>query len=360
VLNQPLEERTDGYEETVDAFGIPFVGFPVQKRKRSRTGSWGNKPVWIEPDSKKVKFRIRVPNVRSWAVSVVTRLSEVIQVGSLPITHANPVAEVVVRSVVGTSEKRIKLDDYRTEWPLLKTAFVMARELLEVTSPGSAMDQGFGPTFDELLELTLQYVDSGVSYPPKGGDQRDIAIPHWRLQAVDILENAVRGHSPGTAPVPILATPEWLDSTGLRRFQWTGIVADGKKAHTGKVPCHTNLEKQFADFLDSAPDVVRYLKNERFGFSVTYYENSRPRQFYPDFIVAVRGNDGKEVMWLAETKGEMRTNVTLKNAAAEFWCQKMSLTKYGQWQYLFAQQLKLEAALATGIQGFGHLVGALR
>ena len=35
VLNQPLAERPEGYEETVDAFGIPFVGFPVQKRKRS-------------------------------------------------------------------------------------------------------------------------------------------------------------------------------------------------------------------------------------------------------------------------------------------------------------------------------------
>ena len=34
VLNQPLEERPEGSEETVDAFGIPFVGFPVEKRKR--------------------------------------------------------------------------------------------------------------------------------------------------------------------------------------------------------------------------------------------------------------------------------------------------------------------------------------
>jgi len=41
VLNQPLDERPEGSEETVDAFGIPFVGFPVEKRKRPRTGEWG-------------------------------------------------------------------------------------------------------------------------------------------------------------------------------------------------------------------------------------------------------------------------------------------------------------------------------
>lgn len=40
-----------------------------------------------------------------------------------------------------------------------------------------------------------------------------------------------------------------------------------------------DLEKIFAEFLDGAKDVIRYLKNERFGFFVTYYEHNHPRQF---------------------------------------------------------------------------------
>ena len=71
VLNQPLDERPEGSEETVDAFGIPFVGFPVEKRKRPRTGEWDQKPIWIEADAKKTKYRVTVPNVRSWAVGVL-------------------------------------------------------------------------------------------------------------------------------------------------------------------------------------------------------------------------------------------------------------------------------------------------
>ena len=125
------------------------------------------------------------------------------------------------------------------------------------------------------------------------------------------------------------------------------------------MPCHTDLEKKFADFLDGAKDVVRYLKNERFGFSVTYYDHNRPRQFYPDFIVTTRGSDGNEVQWLAETKGEMRTNVPLKNGAAQQWCDQMSATKYGQWRYLFAQQIKLEKALNKGINSFAALAAEL-
>src|SRR5258705_10398578 len=61
VLNQPLDERPEGYEETVDAFGIPFVGFPVQKRKRSRTGSWDIKQVWIEREPNTPSFQVCVP-----------------------------------------------------------------------------------------------------------------------------------------------------------------------------------------------------------------------------------------------------------------------------------------------------------
>lgn len=101
------------------------------------------------------------------------------------------------------------------------------------------------------------------------------------------------------------------------------------------------------------------MKNERFGFSVTYYENNRPRQYYPDFIVAVRDLHGREVMWLAETKGEIRPNTALKRQAADAWCQKMSLTKHGQWRYLFVQQRKFERALNTGVKSFAELTAAL-
>jgi hypothetical protein len=51
-------------------------------------------------------------------------------------------------------------------------------------------------------------------------------------------------------------------------------------------------------------------------------------------IFVVRGDDDKETMCLAETKGEMRTNIPLKNGSAELWCEKMSTTKHGQWRRL--------------------------
>jgi type III restriction enzyme len=365
VLNQPLEERPEGSEETVDAFGIPFIGFPVEKRKRPKTGHWGQKPVWIEADAKKEKFRVRVPNVRSWAVGVTESLADLVRVEELPEVRMNfkDAPDVKVKPVVGGKpEALLTLEEFRKEWPLLKTAFLMAEELFEATNPGSAADLGIGPTFDELLDLSRRYLDSRVLAVEADGhknDPRDVGIYYWRRQALDVLENAVRGVGVGgVEPVPILGNPEWLDSANLRRFQWTGVLADGKRCHTNKLPCHTDLEKQFADFLDRAADVVRYFKNERFGFSVTYYEGNRPRQYYPDFIVTAREADGREATWLAETKGEIRPNTALKSEATQLWCEKMSRTTYGQWRYLFLQQKKLEASLASGVKSLADLAAS--
>ncbi len=367
VLNQPLDERPDGGEETVDAFGIPFIGFPVEKRKRPRTGEWGNKPIWIEPDAKKEKYRVTLPNVRSWAVGVVESLADLLRIEDLPQIRLNPKdtpPDVHVRPVVGGAPEAVMtLEEVRKEWPVLRTAFLMAEELYQETNPGAAAELGIGPTFDELLDVSRRYLDTRVVPIEAGGiksDIRDVGIYYWRRQVLDALDTAIRGAGvSGVEAVPILGSPEWLDTARLRRFQWTGLVADGKRCHTNKVPCHTDLEKRFADFLDGAKDVVRYFKNERLGFSVTYYESNRPRQYFPDFIIVARDKDGREAWWLAETKGEIRPNTSLKSESARLWCEKMSGTKYGQWRYLFVQQRKLESALASGVNSLGELTESL-
>lgn len=367
VLNQPLAERPEGSEETVDAFGIPFIGFPVEKRKRPKAGEWGQKPVWIEPDPKKAKFRVQVPNVRSWAVGVTESLADLIQVENLPQIRLNPKEtppDVHVRPVVGGAPEAVMtLEEVRKEWPVLRTAFLMAEELYMETNPGSAGDLGIGPTFDELLGVSRRFLDSRVVPLETAGlksDVRDVGIYYWRRQALDALDTAIRGAgAAGVEAVPILGNPDWLDSANLRRFQWTGIVADGKRCHTNKVACHTDLEKRFADFLDGAKDVIRYLKNERFGFSITYYEGNRPRQYFPDFLIVSRNTERGESFWIAETKGEIRTNTALKSQAAIAWCDKMSKTKYGRWQYLFVQQRRMEAALAAGVATLWELERAL-
>ena len=362
VLNIPVDEREEGYEETVDAFGIPFVGFPVERRKRPKTGQKGRTTEWIDKDPEKAAFHLSIPNVRSWAVGVHESLAQAVNARNLPrlvIDSKLAPTEVRVRPVVGGHPEAVMtVEEFRLEYPLLRSKMIFARELYEATNPGDAGDTGLGPAFEELLDVAGEYVDLRVE--PKGdAHKRDIAIYFWARKALDILETAIREASVGTTSIPILGTPGFLDTQNIRRFQWTGILAKGKKCPTTKVPCHTDLERRFADFLDDAKDVVKYLKNERFGFSVTYYENGMPRQYYPDFIVQVKEADGRLVWWLAETKGEKHPNTELKAQAARQWCEKMSTTQYGSWRYQLVEQRPFEQALSRGTKTFTALLKVL-
>ncbi len=363
VLNEPLEERGPDTEETVDAFGIPFVGFPVEKRRRPRTGGKRDGSTRIEKDSSKAKYRVRVPNVRSWGVGVSEPLSQIIRVRELPGIVINPhdtPTRVPMKPVVGNQpDNLVTIEEWRSENPLLASIFVLARDLYEATNPGGDDALGTGPTFDELLEVAQAYVGERVT--AVGTSQAvDVGIYKWRKQVVDILETTIRSAGVGSlAAMPILSSPGYLDTENQRGFLWPGPVATGRKSHNNKVPCHNPLEQAFADFLDAAKDVERYVKNERFGFSVTYYENNRPRQYYPDFVAVARNAEGQEINWVAETKGEIRPNTAVKRKAAELWCEKMSTTKFGAWRYLFVPQRAFERARAAGVATLAGLAEAL-
>lgn len=203
ALSKPIEERKEVDEETVDAFGIPFIGFPVEKRKRQRTGSWGQEIAWIEPEDQKACFRVRVPNVRSWAVGVTKPLSEAVNVLALPELVINPKdtpPEVRVRPVVGGNPETVMtLTDFRVEHPLLRSKMIFARELYEATNPGEAAALGIGPTFEELLELASAFVDKRVrAIAPS--EVRDIGIYYWSHRGLNILETAIRGPRWGPPP----------------------------------------------------------------------------------------------------------------------------------------------------------------
>ena len=366
VLNQPIEERLANVnrpdEETVDAFGIPFVGFPVERRKRPKAGKWGQTPTPIEPDPKKIRFSVWVPNVRSWALTTTEPLVDVIDVDSLEelvINSRDTPTEVRVRPVVGGQpEELMTLDDFRAEFPLLRSTFILARELYETTHPAGVQALEVGPMFEEVLDLVTAYVDRRVRVDGSSV-KADIGMYFWTRRALDILETAVQGAPGGTTTVPLFGDPEQLESGRIRPFGWTGIIARGRKCHLTRVPCHTDLEREFADFLDNAGDVVRYLKNERLGFSVTYYENNRARQYYPDFIVLVRSGDGTNCWYIAETKGEIRTNTELKRQAAELWCDRMTRSGNGVWRHLFVPQRPFERAVADGSETLTDLAARL-
>lgn len=364
TLYTPLEQRSDDAYETVDALGIPFIGMPVQRtKKRVRSSDPGHTPIPIEPEAKKKQFRVVVPNVRSWAVGITKPLHEVISVASLRELQIDPTktpSEVTFKPPVGEGgERTTSLDEYRVTMPVTAIAMELAAELLRRTSNDDGPIPGIGPTFDELLEVTRTYIDQRVVVPLES-DLRDVWIPVYRQQVLDTLETAIRGSGvEGVDAIPMLDRDKpHLDTGGMSTFRWVAERAVGKKTHLSAVACQFGFEPKFADWLDAAADVDRYVKNEKFDFSVTYYEGGRPRQYYPDFIV-VTGHGEDERWWVVETKGEIWSNTDLKRQAAERWCRMMTSAGEGPWEYVFVHQPKFERAVKRGAETFSVLLDEL-
>ena len=125
--------------------------------------------------------------MRSWAVGLVESLADLLRVEELPSLRIHPKEtppNVYVRPVVGgRPEAVMTLGEFRSEWPVLKTVFLMAEELFEATNPGAADELGIGPTFDELLEVCQHYLETRaipLEVDRQKSDLRDIGIYYWR------------------------------------------------------------------------------------------------------------------------------------------------------------------------------------
>lgn len=68
-----------------------------------------------------------------------------------------------------------------------------------------------------------------------------------------------------------------------------------------------------AQVLEDMPEVVSYVKNQGLQFAIPYTLNGAERQYYPDYIVRVRGAGASEpVSVIVEVSGEQ-----LKDKAAK-------------------------------------------
>jgi type III restriction enzyme len=118
-------------------------------------------------------------------------------------------------------------------------------------------------------------------------------------------------------------------------FIWTKLTLPADKCIFNVCPCDNNLEVNFASFLEKAPDVVRFTKNEGIGFFIEYidYEGFL-RNYKPDFIVVL----DDETHYLIETKGLEDVNVVRKDQRAKEWCKDATRLTDMEWKFFRLNQ----------------------
>lgn len=128
-------------------------------------------------------------------------------------------------------------------------------------------------------------------------------------------------------------------------FPFSRPTFEASKTIFNLVAADNEFERDFARFLQAAPDVTAFAKlPSRFGFVIEYTDNANNLRYYePDFVAV--STDG--VHHLVETKGREDIDVAHKDRAAGIWCENATLLTEVAWQYMKVPQAefaKLQAA----------------
>lgn len=106
------------------------------------------------------------------------------------------------------------------------------------------------------------------------------------------------------------------------------------------VATYNDFERRFAEFLDKAPDVLRFaaLGTTEQGesgtqFRVDYMKPNGAIGFYhPDWIVVQQTPEG-EVHWIIETKGRVWEGTEAKDESIRNWCEHISRETSQNWRF---------------------------
>jgi len=144
-------------------------------------------------------------------------------------------------------------------------------------------------------------------------------------------------------------------------FPFSRPTFEATKTVFNLVAADNDFEREFAQFVQNASDVVSFAKlPKRFGFTIEYTDSATNLRYYePDFVAVDR--DG--VHYVIETKGQENIDVVHKDRAATIWCENATLLTDTTWSYVKIPQVefgKLQPTIwSDAVVVFGSIGEAL-
>jgi type III restriction enzyme len=157
-------------------------------------------------------------------------------------------------------------------------------------------------------------------------------------------------------PITVDAEPIRLSDT--KAFHWRRQHAVCDKTVFNYVATFNPFETEFAEFLDSCEDVVRFAALAEFftGFWVDYVKPSGATgRYFPDWVV-VQKLDDDDANWIVETKGRVWEGTDRKDAAIRHWCEQVTVSTGESWRYLRVDQPIFKP---VELSSFGDLVAVV-
>ena len=197
--------------------------------------------------------------------------------------------------------------------------------------------------FAKLAPLMKRYVETRMFTEEASMDERRVMV---RLNAGDAKQLLFRRFVIAIRALAIVEREQRLTDERIRVSETKPyattrrLKVEADRTVFNLVPCDSELEKRFAEWLDArADDVLAFAKNEHaVGFHVPYMSPSGGLRYYrPDFVVRTA-----DAAWVVETKGLETIEVPRKDQRMAAWCRAASDLTGEDWRYLKVKEALLD------------------
>ncbi|RKY70344.1 MAG: hypothetical protein DRQ14_09125 [Candidatus Latescibacterota bacterium] len=105
--------------------------------------------------------------------------------------------------------------------------------------------------------------------------------------------------------------------------------------------------------LEQMPEVVSYARNDHLDFTIPYDWQGTKHEYRPDYLVRLRGRDGREIKVILEVKGFETEGDRQKEAAAKRWVRAVNHHgEFGRWEFVVCKDpRRLRVTLMTLCEG---------
>lgn len=304
-------------------------------------------PITIYPVLEKAQYDIVLPLTKPRYIHEYRNLGQLGPLSLPPIWAVDVLAEeyaIAIQMDFATTGTPVHATVVVPERPLLSQDFL--RDIAQAVGNNLQLNGRFA----ELYGIVKRYVQErcfGVTVDLESEDiRRRLRDPHLQEGIVAFLSRQIAELATVERAIEFEDASFRLSQTPP--FTWRRQHVACQRTIFFACATYNDLETRFAQFLDQAPDILRFaaLAESYTRFRVDYLsQNGAIRFYYPDFV-AVQQTAAGEVNWIVETKGREDENVAHKTVSIEAWCEKISQQTGLPWRYLKVPQKKFDASEA--------------
>jgi type III restriction enzyme len=351
-MSYTLNEHGHFDPEYAEVYGVPFSFIPcagsTTREKKPGTPKPGRVKAlpervavcpWLEITFPRLTgYRYELPPARLEA-TFTDESRVVLSTADIPTRTEN--APIVGETVIHT------LNDLKSRREQ-EVAFGIARLVLNQYFPADeAANAGPDATagsqvwlFPQVLAIVKRWLAECVTC-------KDNTFPQLLLKVENAHKGAEKVHRAIAAALPggrqvraILQPYDTLGTTAGVSFdttkpRWTTAK---DRCHINFVPCDSNGEAKFVQWLEEMDEVKAYVKNQNLGFKVPYTFEGRPGVYYPDYLLRVDDGHGLEDLLnlIVEITGqELQDKEAKVDTASKLFVPAVNAEgTFGRWAFL--------------------------